>query len=238
VVALDRIAAALDARLAVTADERTDDTTGVWRSATGRIQHLGLALEPDAVPPAWLCGESGAVDALLLHRPWGVDDLSLPEGAGVLACHRPFDAALTTGYHPALARALGLGEIEPFEEKDGRPLGMVGAFATPLASDEALRRLVEVLGGLKDVHPPTQPVRGVAVVRAMDERLVGEAHRCGAQLYVTGQMRRPGLDAVARTGIGVAAVGHRRSERFGLRVLAGLLRRRFAALGVRVAESE
>ena len=235
-VALDRIAAALDARLAVTADERADDATGVWRSAAGRIQRVGLALEPDAVPQGWL--EPGAVDALLLHRPWGVGDLSLPEGAGVLACHRPFDAALTTGYHPALARALGLGEIEPFEEKDGRPLGMVGAFATPLASDEALRRLVEVFGGLKDVHPPMQPVRGVAVVRAMDERLVGEAHRRGAQLYVTGQMRRPGLDAVARTGIGVAAVGHRRSERFGLRVLAGLLRRRFAALGVRVAEGE
>ena len=95
-VALDRIAAALDARLAVTADERADDATGVWRSAAGRVQRLGLALEPDAVPPAWLCGESGAMDALLLHRPWGVDDLSLPEGAGVLACHRPFDAALTT----------------------------------------------------------------------------------------------------------------------------------------------
>jgi putative NIF3 family GTP cyclohydrolase 1 type 2 len=51
-------------------------------------------------------------------------------------------------------------------------------------------------------------------------------------------MRAPGTEAVARTGIGVAAVGHRRSERFGLRVLAGLLRRRFAALDVRVAEGE
>ena len=234
---LDRIASVLDVRLAISASGRAHEAAGVWRPATRRIRRLGLALEPDAVPKAWL-DAPGAADALLLHRPWGIMERALPGSIGVVACHRPFDAALTTGYNLALARALGLRAVEPFEKKDGRPLGMIGALDPPKAPAEALRTLVETFGGLEATHPPVRPVEGVACARAMTADLVGKAHERGADLYVTGQMRAPGIEAVARTGIGVAAVGHRRSERFGLRVLAGLLRRRFAALDVQVAKGE
>lgn len=233
---LERIAAVVDRRLAITEAERRGEGHGIWRPAACRVRRLGLALEPGDVPDAWL--EAGALDALVLHRPWGIGDLTLPEGVGVLACHRAFDAWLTTGYDPPLARALELHGLETFEQKDGRPLGMAGVFAAPLAPAEVVRRLVEIFGGVEDVHPPARPVERVAVARAMSADLVEKAHARGADLYVTGQLRAPGLDAVARTGVGVAAVGHRRSERFGLRVLAGLLRRRFSALRVLLAGGE
>ena len=70
---------------------------------------------------------------------------------------------------------------------------------------------------------------------AMNDALVREADARGARVYVTGQWRVPATEAVNETGIGVVCVGHRRSEEWGLRALAGLLRERWATLRVIVA---
>ena len=66
----------------------------------------------------------------------------------------------------------------------------------------------------------------------MNDALVREAADRGANLYVTGQYRKPGQEAVDETGIAVVAVGHRRSEEWGLRALAHLLRQRWPELDV------
>ena len=58
----------------------------------------------------------------------------------------------------------------------------------------------------------------------MNDGLVRAANAAGAGLYVTGQWRQPARAAVRETGIGVAAVGHARSEVWGLRALVRLLR--------------
>ena len=63
----------------------------------------------------------------------------------------------------------------------------------------------------------------IAVVGAMTDALVREAAEKGAHLYLTGAYRKPGQQAVDETGIAVIAVGHRRSEEWGLRMLADLL---------------
>jgi len=74
-------------------------------------------------------------------------------------------------------------------------------------------------------------VPGVAVVAAMTDPLVREAAR-GAEVYVMGHFRQPAKEAVLNTGIGVIVVGHRRSEEWGLRALAGVLRERWCGLEV------
>lgn len=78
-------------------------------------------------------------------------------------------------------------------------------------------------------------MRRVAVVGAMTDALVREAADRGAQIYVTGQYRQPAREAVRETGIGVIAVGHRRSEIWGLRALAGVIRERWSMIEVIVA---
>ena len=66
----------------------------------------------------------------------------------------------------------------------------------------------------------------------MTEALVHEASERGADVYITGQLRQPGRVAMLDTGIGVIAVGHKRSEAWGLRALAHVLRERWATLEV------
>ena len=154
---------------------------------------------------------------------------------------------MTTGLNPRLADALGFAGVpEPFGEKDGRPLGMIGRLASDAAGtgwETFARRVDETFGGLDAATPPgaTTPDGDgpfiVAVVGAMNDALVRAAAARGVRAYVTGQWRPPAAPAVRATGLGVLAVGHARAERWGVRALAGLLRERWAGLDVRVAPS-
>lgn len=231
-----------------------DDPHGLWRPplppAPHHVARLALALEPWPGLPAWVARERP--DALWLHRPWRLAELSppLPDHLGILAHHLAFDERLTTGLNPRLAAALGFTAApEPFGEKDGRPLGMLGPVAAvPAGADgwETLaRRVGETFGGLDDATPPGgNPAAPddapliVAVVGAMNDALIRAAAARGVRAYVTGQWRAPAADAVRETGLGVLAVGHARAERWGLRALAGMLCERWAGLEVRLAPAQ
>ena len=229
---LDDLAAFLDDVLDVRRYDFGGDTNGIYRTSRAPVQRIGLALEGSPEVAAWAQAER--LNALFLHRPWKLDPNALPPDVGVLAYHLAFDERLTLGYNPWLAQVLTLQHLEVLGRKAGRPLGMIGqAAAVPFGT--WVRRLMDVFGGLGDVHVPATPqVTAVAVVGAMNAQLVQDAYGAGAQVYVTGQMRTSAQEAVARTGIGVVAVGHRRSEAWGLRALASLLPTRFAGLDVSV----
>ena len=172
-------------------------------------------------------------DAVFLHRPWRLS----PEqqaaleaaDAGVLAYHLAFDEHLTLGFNPPLATVLGIeNPPEVLGLKDGRPLGMLGRLIQPMTMGEIMARLKEVFAGLETEHPGDalthQPVTRLAVVGAMTDALVRQAHQRGAELYVTGQWRQPATTAARETHMAVAAVGHLRSEVWGLRMLARIVR--------------
>jgi putative NIF3 family GTP cyclohydrolase 1 type 2 len=77
-------------------------------------------------------------------------------------------------------------------------------------------------------------INRVAVVGAMTDKLILEAADRGAQLYVTGQYRKPAQDAINQTGMAVVAVGHRRSEEWGMQALAELLRNQWPTLDLTI----
>ena len=197
------------------------------------VRRLALALESGPRIFAW--AEREALDALFLHRPWGAEDVTGPPNlGGVLAAHEAFDRGLGIGRSRISAEALGLSGLQACGWKKGAPLGWVGT--TPLRFSAFLRRVLHVFGGLEAGYPPRRGRAGrVAVVGAMRGALVEEACAAGAAVYVTGQWRPAAALAVARTGIGVLAVGHRRSERWGLRALAQRFALRFAHLRVACA---
>jgi putative NIF3 family GTP cyclohydrolase 1 type 2 len=146
---------------------------------------------------------------------------------GALAYHLAFDERLTTGLNPALAAACGWGAPEVLGEKEGRPLGMICELPQERAFGTEAQRLREQFNGLEQIAPPAggsgAVIARVAVVGAMTDTLVRAAHAAGAGLYATGQWRQPARAAVRETGIGVVAIGHRRSEEWGLQALARLL---------------
>lgn len=169
---------------------------------------------------------SQALDALFLHRPWNL--AGLPADVGVLASHLPFDERLTIGFNPDLAEALGVTGIEVLGTNEGRPLGMVGDFGGG-SFPQLIDRITAEFGAPEAVEPGSA-IHRVAIVGAMTNALVREAAERGVGAYMTGQMRAPARAAVEETGIAVVAVGHRRSEVWGLHLLARQLREEWPGL--------
>ncbi len=208
----------------------TDDQNGWFLPMDRPVRRLGLALEPWPELENWVAAER--LDALFLHRPWRLTDQQrealLDTGTGVLAYHLAFDERLTTGFNPVLASACGWGEPEILGYKAGRPLGMVCALPSPVPFHAVAGQLEAAFDGLEQVMPPAPGGAGavarVAVVGAMTDALAREAGARGVGAYVTGQWRQPAARAVRETGLGVVVLGHRRSEVWGLRALARLLR--------------
>jgi len=223
---LDRLRGFLDAFLC--ADRFTEDQNGVYLPFERPIHTLGLALGPWPGLASWV--QMHNVDALFLHRPWGL--AGLPKGVGVLAYHYAFDERLTAGYNPRLADALLMSSPEVLGYKEARPLGMIGDVPATSAAD--FREVVEeVFGGLEGVYGHFGgEVTRACVVGAMRPELVREAAVRGATVYLTGQYRKGAAKAVAETGMTILEIGHARSERWGLRALAGVLRERFSGLTV------
>lgn len=197
----------------------TGQPPSVFVPSDREVRRLGLALEPSAAAVERVRSE--ALDALFLHRPWNL--AGLPAGIGVLASHLPFDERLTIGFNPDLAEALGVSAIEVLGTKDGRPLGMVGDFDRGSFA-RLIERITAEFGAPEAVEPGSAAIRRIAAVGAMTDALVREAAERGADVYITGQMRVPAGAAVEETGVAVVAVGHRRSEVWGLHLLARLLR--------------
>ncbi len=209
------------------ATQFTDDQNGIYRVSDRPVKRLGLALEPTSAISEWILQNN--LDALFLHRPWKLG--RTPKDVGVLAYHYAFDERLTTGFNPLLADALELSQLEVLGHKDGRPLGMIGD--VPSAPFTAFQGRVEAeFSGLEAVYGATEAATGgevtrACVVGAMRPALVYEAAERGAQVYLTGQYRKGAAKAVAETGMSVLELGHERSEIWGLRALADVLRERF-----------
>ncbi|MGB3542985.1 Nif3-like dinuclear metal center hexameric protein, partial [Rubrivirga sp.] len=208
---------------------REGDPTGVWLDSDRDVRRLGLRLEAGRPPYDWADG----LDAVLVHRPFGLWPAMLPDGLGVLAAHRALDDLHSVGCNPALARSLGLeADAEPLR-RDGNPIGLVGRLPSAVDLEGAVRRVEVELGGLEDaVGPEPESIEALALAGAMTESLVEDAAERGAGLYVTGQIRRNALEAVERCGVRVVSVGQGRAEWWGLRRLGALLGESFPGLVV------
>jgi len=202
------------------------DVRLTWRRsgpAGAPVQRLVLA--PEWRPEHAALARPG--DAWFLHRPWRLPP-DQPGGAvGVFSSHAAFDSRLSVGPSVALASRLGLTGGESVFRRPGDPLpiGVVAddAPGAPRGAAEWRALLRAEFGGADEELPgdePDAPVCRVALMGAMDGTLVQECVRRGAGLYVTGAMRVPGRDAARSLGLPVIAVGHSRSEMWGLRHLS------------------
>jgi len=232
---VDDLAKFLDRFLAVDRYSQ-EERGGVYLPSTRPISRLGLALEPWLQLPQWV--EQEKLDALFLHRPWRLQPEQLAQDIGVVSYHLAFDQRLTLSFNPRLAEVLGMSALSVLGEKQGRAIGMIGDI--PTQSFSSYRIYVdEVFGGHEEAHFGVKTeISRLAVVGAMTDSLVREAAARGADLYITGQLRQPAQSAIRETGISVIEVGHRRSEEWGLRAIAGVLRDRWSMLEVVLPPSE
>ena len=184
----------------------------LYRSSERPVKKLGLALEPEDVAL-----ETNA-DALFIHRPFELGNRF--SGLGVLASHDPFDDALTTNFNPTLARALGWQGPRRLRLEE-RTVGMVAEFTRPTSWQDLLERLYQEFGGWDEVSEPRETnLERLALMSTFRPPALELATRVGVQVYLTGQMRPAGRALARQLGLGVVALGHRRSELWGLNQLA------------------
>jgi len=213
---------------------------GIYKPAERPIRRVGLSLEPWPKIGEWVRAQR--LDALWLHRPWQLNTAALPPDVGVLTHHLPFDECLTTGYNTRLAHALAMEPVAELGYKQSeddlgvmlpkRAIGMIGD--VPERSTELWLKQIQVaFGGYDRVESGQVRIhQRVAIVGAMNPELVYEAHERGVSLYLTGEYRKGTQKAVDETGMTVIAIGHKRTEEWGLRALGTLLREEWEGLVV------
>ena len=198
------------------------------RARPGDVRRLALALESRDLPPDLL--SEFAPDALFLHRAYSLGD-AWPRLA-VLSVHDGFDARLTTGPNWRLAKALGWCHVKEVHFR-GKLAGLV---ATPPQENwpALLLALRAEFGGEELVFARPGVIRKLALLNAMNPALIAQVAGLGVGVYITGQVRPSALSALHERGLGLIALGHRRSEIWGLRRLASELRAAFPDLETRV----
>lgn len=146
----------------------------------------------------------------------------------LLAYHLPLDRHPELGNNAQAARALGLGELEPFGTLGGEEWGCRGRFPEPVAMAGFIARCREVFGGdpLVFEHGP-DPLTTVGVVSGGAQRALTQAIDAGLDLYLTGEVSEYVMNLAREAGIHFVAAGHYATERLGVRALGEHLADRF-----------
>lgn len=148
----------------------------------------------------------------------------LDGNVALYASHLPLDAHPETGNNSGIAKALGLGPLEPFGEWHGLDIGWKGAFPEPVTLDEAIARLFpDGRESLRVLPFGPKDIRTCAIVSGGGADEVTQAIEQGLDLFVTGEIGHEQYHEALENRISVIAGGHYRTETFGIRLTAARL---------------
>ena len=128
------------------------------------------------------------------------------------ACHLPLDAHPTLGNNAQLAKLLGLRKVRPAFSYHGNVIGLVG---------ESVRRQSMAIGSRRfDFEPGL-----IGVCSGGAGEFAEEAKRLGCDLYLTGEASWGDVIAAENCGMKMICAGHYETEVFGVRAVAGAMKR-------------
>jgi len=184
---------------------------------------------------------------LFLHRPWDLIRSSVPCGTLVLQSHVRFDELYTTGFNEAFARGHHVDVttavcLQGYKGDHERRIGLVGRVARGWRVDEYACLISDAFQGAETIQLHGGSDRHVEVLASLNaftsevvDRVVAAAADLGVRttaniMILTGAAkgREDGMEAALQAGIAVVAVGHRRSEMWGLRYLASSATKKYA----------
>jgi dinuclear metal center YbgI/SA1388 family protein len=144
------------------------------------------------------------------------------------AYHLCLDAHPELGNNILGTRGLGLTDIRPWGDYQGKPLGFRGEWQPGLTPDDAKARVDE----LYDFHSLAfqygpDPIRTVGVISGGAQGEIHHAIETGLDMYVTGEASEYVMNAAREGGIHFFAAGHYATERLGIRALGEHLADRF-----------
>jgi len=174
-----------------------------------------------------LLWESAGAKPLVGHHGRRLRSI-LESGMHLIAYHLPLDRHAELGNNALAARALGLGELVPFADYHGMPVGFRGRFAEPIAPAELVRRCHQLYEQepLAFLSGPDAIAR-VGVVSGGAQAEIHAAIESGLDAFVTGEVSEWVMNVAREAGIHFLACGHYATERLGVRALGEHLATRF-----------
>lgn len=144
---------------------------------------------------------------------------------GLYAAHIPLDAHPEVGNNWGLATILGMKELEDFGLFKGKPIGVKGLLAEPMARRLLASLLEEKLGEpVMMLEGGPEQVESLAIISggaAWD--VITAADQC-VDAFLTGEPRHEVFHEAFERGINALFGGHYMTETVGVNLLAGKLR--------------
>lgn len=151
-----------------------------------------------------------------------VNDISL------LAYHLPLDAHPQWGNNAQLALRLGLTVEGGLEPDNPLSIGNIGQLATAETAERFAARVAQALGRepllIQGDH---RQVQRVAWCTGSAERMIEQADRLGADLFISGEISEPVVHYAREAGIHYLSAGHHATERYGVQALGQHLAQQF-----------
>lgn len=146
-------------------------------------------------------------------------ELLLDRGLTLAAYHLCLDAHPEVGNNFLAAQGLGLENIRPWAEYNGKPLGFRGEWSG-LAPQEAVRRVNALYetNALSFLYGP-DPIRSVGIISGGAQGEIRQAIEDGLDLYITGEASEFVMHTAREGSIHFLGAGHYNTERIGIRAV-------------------
>lgn len=141
--------------------------------------------------------------------------------------HLCLDAHPELGNNVLAARGLGLEDIQPWGDYNGKPIGFRGGWA-----GKPVREAVEQVNALYGSEAVEflfgpDPVRTVGIISGGAQGQIRDAIEDGLDLYITGEVSEFVMNTAREGGIHFLGAGHYATERLGIRAVGERLAERF-----------
>jgi dinuclear metal center YbgI/SA1388 family protein len=144
------------------------------------------------------------------------------------ACHLPLDAHPRYGNNALICKALGLRRLRGFGNYHGSVIGLQGELPRPMAYADFKKLAGKTIGcKLQTMDFGKKTIRTVAVVSGGAGDMLDEAGHGKLDVFLSGEPVLHAYNSAREYGINAVFAGHYATEVYGVRALAGLLKKRF-----------
>jgi len=152
----------------------------------------------------------------------------MQQDLNLLAYHLPLDAHVDWGNNVQLAKVLGIEVEDGLEPGNPYSIGNVGSISKPCSATEFAAHVGSVLGrGPQLISGGDREVKRIAWCTGSAERMIEQADRVGADLFISGEISEPVVHYAREAGIHYLGAGHHATERYGVQALGRHLADRF-----------
>lgn len=136
------------------------------------------------------------------------------------ACHLPLDAHQEIGHNYALARQIGLENLEPFGVWKNTVIGVKGTFTKPKTIEQILKAMFTDGAAPVTVLPfGNKDIKTAGIICGGGAREVEQAIEQNLDVYITGETKHESYHTILENKISLIAGGHYETEKLGLKLM-------------------